>query len=117
MIALIERSRCWLVPMRPVTPFMMIPTLCVVILEERTGVEQRRESSGKPRCPLGQTRLLLAQKRPKASTGATRVFPSERRRPNACETLFQATSSGRALRPDDEKTVGWVGRRRGAAFG
>ena len=23
---------CWLVPMRPVTPFMMMPTLCVCIV-------------------------------------------------------------------------------------
>ena len=29
MMATIERMRCWLVPMRPVTPFMMMPTLCV----------------------------------------------------------------------------------------
>src|ERR1700761_6792858 len=31
MIASIERMRCWLVPMRPVTPFMMMPTLCSFI--------------------------------------------------------------------------------------
>src|SRR4051794_17623229 len=31
MIALIERSRCWLVPMRPVTPFMMMPTVWIVM--------------------------------------------------------------------------------------
>jgi hypothetical protein len=31
MMALTERSRCWFVPMRPVTPFMMMPTLCVVM--------------------------------------------------------------------------------------
>src|SRR4051812_31152372 len=35
MIALIERSRCWFVPMRPVTPFMMMPIWCVVIARER----------------------------------------------------------------------------------
>ena len=29
MMATIDRMRCWLVPMRPVTPFMMMPTLCV----------------------------------------------------------------------------------------
>src|SRR3954454_1866245 len=32
MMATIERMRCWLVPMRPVTPFMMIPILCSRIL-------------------------------------------------------------------------------------
>ena len=32
MIATIDRMRCWLVPMRPVTPFMMMPTLCVFIV-------------------------------------------------------------------------------------
>src|SRR5687768_12725351 len=35
MIALMERSRCWFVPMRPVTPFMMIPTLCVVMVKRK----------------------------------------------------------------------------------
>src|SRR5688572_30694070 len=38
MIALMERSRCWFVPMRPVTPFMIIPTLCVVMVERKWGV-------------------------------------------------------------------------------
>jgi hypothetical protein len=32
-MALIERSKCWFVPMRPVTPFMMMPSLCVVMGE------------------------------------------------------------------------------------
>src|SRR5260221_4936709 len=27
-IAMTERARCWFVPMRPVTPFMMTPSLC-----------------------------------------------------------------------------------------
>ena len=26
-----ERNKCWLVPMRPVTPFMMMPILCCII--------------------------------------------------------------------------------------
>ncbi len=30
-MAMMERSRCWLVPMRPVTPFMMMPTRWVSI--------------------------------------------------------------------------------------
>src|SRR5688572_33183834 len=29
MMATMDRMRCWLVPMRPVTPFMMMPILCV----------------------------------------------------------------------------------------
>ena len=29
MMALIERIKCWLVPMRPVTPFMMIPMVFI----------------------------------------------------------------------------------------
>src|SRR5690606_41771612 len=37
MIALIERSRCWFVPMRPVTPFMMMPTLCGVMWKRAAG--------------------------------------------------------------------------------
>ena len=31
-MARIERTRCWLSPMRPVTPFMMMPMRCVVTL-------------------------------------------------------------------------------------
>src|SRR6266705_4383762 len=30
-IAMTERARCWFVPIRPVTPFMMTPSLCSVI--------------------------------------------------------------------------------------
>jgi hypothetical protein len=30
MMAQIERRRCWFNPMRPVTPFMTIPTECVL---------------------------------------------------------------------------------------
>src|SRR2546421_8495509 len=45
-IAAIERMRCWLVPMRPVTPFMMIPTVRTVIRVPfrvvHTGVTVRR---------------------------------------------------------------------------
>ena len=32
MISTIECMRCWFVPIRPVTPFMMIPILCVFIV-------------------------------------------------------------------------------------
>src|SRR5690606_19487787 len=28
MISTIERNRCWFVPIRPVTPFMIMPTVC-----------------------------------------------------------------------------------------
>ncbi len=31
MMGTIERRRCWFIPMRPVTPFMMIPTVWVVM--------------------------------------------------------------------------------------
>src|SRR5437870_13914410 len=30
---MIDRARCWLVPMRPVTPFMMIPIVCRATLD------------------------------------------------------------------------------------
>src|SRR5690625_1481803 len=30
MIGRIERMRCWFIPIRPVTPFMMIPIRCVL---------------------------------------------------------------------------------------
>ena len=30
-IATIDRARCWFVPIRPVTPFMMMPTVSVFI--------------------------------------------------------------------------------------
>src|SRR5690606_27739561 len=46
MIALIERSRCWLVPMRPVTPFMMMPTLWVVIGIKRGANAERGKTGG-----------------------------------------------------------------------
>src|ERR1700683_2774162 len=43
MMASIERIRCWLVPMRPVTPFMMMPILCsfirVPIAAEASGLD------------------------------------------------------------------------------
>ncbi len=32
MMATMERMRCWFVPMRPVTPFMMMPILCMLML-------------------------------------------------------------------------------------
>src|ERR1035437_5643199 len=31
MMAAMERSRCWFPPMRPVTPFMIMPTRCVLM--------------------------------------------------------------------------------------
>src|ERR1700722_2105359 len=36
MIASMERTKCWLVPMRPVTPFMMMPILCSFIKSDRS---------------------------------------------------------------------------------
>jgi len=34
-IATIERIKCWFMPMRPVTPFMMMPSRCCVIFKPR----------------------------------------------------------------------------------
>ena len=46
-IALIERTRCWLVPMRPVTPFMMMPSRIVF----HARLTLRRACAGTGRAP------------------------------------------------------------------
>jgi hypothetical protein len=42
-MARIERTRCWWVPMRPVTPFMMMPTRWRCMAGDRSEVKRQSD--------------------------------------------------------------------------
>src|SRR5208337_2920519 len=79
-MATIERTRCWFVPMRPVTPFMMMPRRCWVILnafrmtEDRGRTTEKQDGLGSLSSVLGRLSSVVRHQQPVDAPGIFAEF-------------------------------------------